>query len=198
MFSLGCSNVSSFVKAWKEAPIKYFIFCRDFGRTAIKLFQWNEVDVFKTYQLLLHQQPTFLGYYHTSNKEFENLFSGRIPRRKKLLNVFGDTSLSAFLSLLAYFACRRCISLLLSDLQNSGKFFDPHKLAPLNRIYISQLHSILICNLHSNKLILNVKQNINSWGVQHCPWIERKHDLSFVISDPFGLSQNLVSTKRRN
>ena len=33
----------------KQAPIKSFIFCNYFGSTTIKLFQWHEIGVFKTY-----------------------------------------------------------------------------------------------------------------------------------------------------
>ena len=48
-FSLGGSDFSSFIGVWKEAPIKALIFCSDFGSTTIKLFQWHEIGVFKTY-----------------------------------------------------------------------------------------------------------------------------------------------------
>ena len=159
-FSLGGSDFSSFIRVWNEAPITSFIFCGDFGSTTIKLLHWHEISVFKTnINSCCISSQHFRVITTPVTRTSEIYFLVGCAEKNKLLNVFYDTNLAAFSPLLAFILHWWCdktqkngISTLWG-LQNPSKFCHAHILAPINRIYISQLHSILRCNLCWKKRI---------------------------------------------
>ena len=58
---MGISLIFCFVGVWKEAPIKSFIFCSDFGSTTIKLLQWHESVFLKHMSTLLAAAANIFG-----------------------------------------------------------------------------------------------------------------------------------------
>ena len=164
-FSLGGSDFSSFVRVWKEVPIKSFIFCNDIGSTTIKLFQWHEIGVFKSYTNSCCVSSQHFWVRTTPvTRSSETYYLAGCPGEKKTSERLWRYKPTSFVTPLAYFALMMCktqrnnISTLLLGLQNSSKLRQPHVLAPINGIYIPKPYSILTTSVQTNQFV-NVTRN---------------------------------------